>query len=324
MKTIYERQPCNPNAIQAVKNVLNYFSHISGNHIITGQHTQTTVQKELKHILELTGKEPALCGFELLSYSPNINESTWSDACRIEVEENRNTLETAWEWINNKRGLVTFTWHWFSPLGGSDKSFYTEHTDFDASQAIIKGTPEYHAMIEDMDYMAVLLKPFCEKNIPILWRPFHESEGKWFWWGAKGPGPAKELFRLMYDRFTNMHQLNNLIWVWNSWVPEGYVGDEVADIISCDLYPNAHEHTDQRAAYEKLIKITDSDKLVALGEIGTLPSIEKLSESRIPWLWYMTWSNDFCVTENVTKKEVLQAMYSHDYAITLDKLPKLY
>jgi len=105
---------------------------------------------------------------------------------------------------------------------------------------------------------------------------------------------------------------------------KGYVGDDVADIISVDLYPEAHLHIDHQEAYDKLIQITKVDKLVALGEIGTLPGIESLSQSRIPWLWYMTWSNEFCMTENVTKNEVLQSLYAHPYAITLDQLPTLY
>ena len=68
------------------------------------------------------------------------------------------------------------------------------------------------------------LRPFCEKEIPILWRPFHESDGTWFWWGAKGAEPVKKLYRIMYERFVGLHHLNNLIWVWNSHVKEFYPG----------------------------------------------------------------------------------------------------
>src|SRR4051812_15307856 len=95
--------PCNPNASEEVKNVLRYLSELSGKGIITGQHTQTTVQKELKYIEEVTGKLPALCGFELLAYSPNINYGDASEACLIEVKENKNTLDNAWDWVLNKQ-----------------------------------------------------------------------------------------------------------------------------------------------------------------------------------------------------------------------------
>ncbi|MEF2964807.1 glycosyl hydrolase [Paenibacillus sp. M1] len=316
--------PCNPNASDEVKSVLNYFSQVAGKGIITGQHTQTSVQGELQYIKKATGKLPALCGFELLSYSPNINYETCNEECLLEIVENKNTLENAWSWAENEKGLITFTWHWYSPLGGWDKSFYAEKTDFDASKAIIEGTAEHKALISDMDYMAGILRDFRNRNIPILWRPFHESEGTWFWWGSKGPEVAKQLYRIMYDRYTRIHELNNLIWVWNSPLVEGYVGDDVADIISRDLYPPAHQHTDLRAEYEELIRITPTPKPVALGEIGPIPSISQLAESRIPWLWYMTWSNDFGKTELFTTKEELRSAYDNDYAITLDKLPRLY
>lgn len=324
MNIVKNVTPCNPNASEEVKAVLQYLSDISGKGIITGQHTLTTAQKELHYIEELTGKLPALCGFELLSYSPNINYEDAGEACLIEVEENKNTLDNAWDWALNRKGLVTFTWHWFSPFGSRDKGFYAENTTFDASQAVIEGTKEYEALISDMDAMADILKPFCDKKIPILWRPFHESEGTWFWWGNKGPEAAKKLYRIMYDRYTNHHHLNNLIWVWNSPLVEGYVGDDAADVISRDLYPVKHQHSDLKKEYDELVQITPTEKIVALGEIGIIPSLQQLSETHIPWAWYMTWSGDFCTSEEWTTREELYHAYHHDYAITLDKLPKLY
>ncbi|GMK39177.1 hypothetical protein PCCS19_22310 [Paenibacillus sp. CCS19] len=315
--------PCNPNASDEVKAVLRYLNEISGRGIITGQHTQTNRQKELLYIEQVTGKLPALCGFELLSYSPNINKDNSSEECLLEIEENRNTLDRAWEWADRK-GLITFTWHWFSPLGGWDKAFYSKNTTFDASRAVMEGTEEHQALIADMDHMAVILKPFCEKRIPILWRPFHEAEGDWFWWGHKGPEVAKQLYRIMYDRYTRVHALNNLIWVWNSPLVEGYVGDDVTDVISRDLYPAKHCHTDLKPEYEELVQITRAPKLAALGEIGVQPSMKQLSLTRIPWVWYMIWSNEFGASGEWTSEEELREAYQHEYAITLDRLPALY
>ena len=203
--------PVNPEAQKCVQNVLKYLSDITYHQVLTGQHTQTMAMEELSHIQAVTGCEPALLGFELLSYSPNINYLDTDAACMTEVTENYGTLKRAWEWASRK-GLITFTWHWFSPLGGHSKSFFTENTDFDAAKAVIDGTPENIALLSDMDVMAGLLRPFCEKGIPILWRPFHEGDGNWFWWGAKGPEIVKKLYRMMYERYTVHHHLNNLIW----------------------------------------------------------------------------------------------------------------
>ena len=315
--------PCNPHAIKEVRNVMEYLSEIEGKGIITGQHTQTMEQEELLKIQEVTGKLPALCGFELLSYSPNIKLETADEACITEVVRNRETLSKAWAWAE-KGGLITFTWHWFSPLGGRDKSFYSENTDFDAERALIEGTPEHIAMCNDLDHMASLLQTFCEKNIPILWRPFHESEGEWFWWGAKGPNTARELYRFMYHYYTETHHLDNLIWVWNSPLVEGYVGDEYCDIISRDIYSPAFTYGDYKIEYDELKSITTIHKGAALAENGILPNVKKLIDNKVPWLWYMTWSGGFVLTEKFNEYTVLKKIYSHDYAITLDKLPKLY
>ena len=315
--------PVNPNAQNCVKNVMKYLSDITYKQIITGQHTQTMAQEELSHIEKVTGKLPALVGFELLSYSPNINYFDTDDECMKEVTENYGTLKKAWEWAE-KKGLITFTWHWFSPLGGRSKAFFTDNTDFDAAKAVIDGTAENIALISDMDMMAGLLRPFCDKHIPILWRPFHEGDGNWFWWGAKGAEPLKKLWKIMYDRFTNIHKLNNLIWVWNAPSPECYPGDDTVDIISRDMYPPEHEHTSQSEMYYDLMKITKQNKITLIGETGTLPSAKAIAEERVGWASYMTWSQVFCLTEKFNTNDALKEMYSSPYSVTKDKLPILY
>ena len=315
--------PQNKNAQECVKNVMKYLSDITYEKVITGQHTQTMEQEELHYIEDVTGKRPALLGFELLSYSPNINYFDTDDECMKEVEENYGTLKKAWEWAELK-GLITFTWHWFSPTGGRSKSFFTENTEFDAERAVIEGTPENLAMISDMDVMAGILRPFCEKQIPILWRPFHEGEGTWFWWGAKGSKPLIKLWRILYDRFTNVHGLNNLIWVWNSPLPEAYPGDDVVDVISRDIYSEAHIHNSQVDLYHELTRITTEPKITLIGETGTIPSAEAIVKEKAGWASFMTWSKEFCLTEKYNTKEALKSLYDSAFSVKLEDLPKLY
>lgn len=315
--------PSNPNAQRGVKNVLKFLSDISGEKTVTGQHTQTMAQEELIRIEEVTGKQPALLGFELLSYSPNINYLDTDDECISEVEQNYGTLKRAWEWAG-KKGLITFTWHWFSPLGGRSKSFFTRNTDFDAAKAVIDGTAENRALLSDMDYMAGLLRPFCDKGVPIIWRPFHEGDGDWFWWGAKGPDTVKKLYRMMYRRYTDIHHLDNLIWAVNLPTVECYPGDDVVDIITRDMYPAPHEHTSQAEKYRELTAITDSKKIAAIGEIGTLPDLDAIHNEQIGWSYYMTWSHGFVLTEDFTDYDYLKKLYYSPYAVTKDNLPELY
>ena len=313
--------PCDPKALPCVRALLQYLASIEGKAILTGQHTQTMAQEELHHIEAVTGKRPALLGFELLGYSSNIRRETADEACLREVDENQGTLERAWEWAE-AGGIITFTWHWFAPLGGRDKSFYMDKAGFDASRVLIEGTPEREAFFHDMDHMAELLRPFCEKQVPILWRPFHECDGNWFWWGAQGMDVARELCRLIYRHYTQHHQLHNLIWVWNNPKPEGYVGDAYCDIISRDFYPAPHAHSAFAEKWQELKRITPTAKGCAIAETGVIPDGDDLARTGTPWLWYMTWSHGFCLSEEHNSYDALRNLYHHPWAITLDQLPE--
>ncbi|MBQ2116938.1 MAG: beta-mannosidase [Lachnospiraceae bacterium] len=307
----------NPNACASAKRLLNYLSETAGKAIITGQHTQTKLMEEIDYIRDNTGKEPLLRGFELLAYSPNINYDDASQECLTEVYENRETVENALDWAKETNGIVTLTFHWFSPLGGHDKSFYSKNTDFDAEQVIMKNTRERSAFYHDMDVIAKELRKFQQADIPVLWRPFHEAEGDWFWWGAKGPVIASKLYCMMYEYYTNILHLDNLIWVWNCPVKEAYPGDEYVDIVSVDIYLTGYEKTDYHIQYEQLIKETSPNKTAALAEVGYIPDINILEQSHIPWAYYMTWSKEFCIGEQYNSLDNLKSMYDSGYSLCM-------
>ncbi len=310
-------EPVNKNATKEARQLLDYLYSIRGKKIITGQHTQTNPCEEIEYIKEVTGKEPKLRGFELLSYSPNINYDNASEACLTEVYENRGTLDTALEWALSTDGIVTFSFHWFSPVGGEDKSFYAKHTDLDASRILTEGTKEREAFYRDLDVIADEIERFKDAGIPILWRPFHESDGTWFWWGAKGPEVARDLYRLMFDHYVKNRHLDNLLWVWNCRLAEGYPGDEYVDVISVDIYLEKYVESDYRDEYDDLILSTTKNKVAALAEVGFIPDINVLSVSKVPWTYYMCWSKEFCIGEQYNSKAKLKEMYDSDYSIKL-------
>jgi mannan endo-1,4-beta-mannosidase len=72
--------------------------------------------------------------------------------------------------------------------------FYTDATDFDIEAALVGGeaNANFTLLMEDVDVIAVELKRLQSAGVPVLWRPLHEAEGKWFWWGAKGPEACKK------------------------------------------------------------------------------------------------------------------------------------
>lgn len=307
----------NPNASERAQKLLNYLSETAGKAIITGQHTQTNPMEEIAYIREKTGKVPLLRGFEMLAYSPNINYAEATEPCLTEVYENRGTMESALNWAKETDGIVTLTFHWFSPLGGHDKSFYAKNTDFDAKQILVEGTPERAAFYQDLDVIAAELQKFRDADIPILWRPFHEADGEWFWWGAKGAVVAMKLYRLMFDYFVNAKELDNLLWVWNCPIAEAYPGDDFVDIVSVDIYLQKYEKTDYREQYDQLVQATSRNKTAALGEVGYLPDIELLSQSHTPWAYFMTWSKEFCIGEQYNTTDRLKSMYDSSYAVSV-------
>lgn len=307
----------NPNASKEAYELLEYLHKTAGNGIITGQHTQTNPMEEITYIKETSGKIPKLQGFEILAYSPNINYDDASEPCLTEVYENRGTIDTAINWAKETNGIVTLSFHWFSPIGGRDKSFYAEHTDFDPRQVLIEGTPEREAFYKDMDAIAKELQRFESENIPVLWRPFHEADGTWFWWGRHGIEVARALYKLMYDYYTNHYHINNLLWVWNGVAKEGYPGDDYVDVISADIYLQEYKPTDYREEYLTLVKNTSNKKVAALAEVGYMPDIHMLEESKTPWAYYMTWSKEFIIGEQYNAKENVTAMYNSEYAITM-------
>jgi mannan endo-1,4-beta-mannosidase len=83
-------------------------------------------------------------------------------------------------------------------------------------------------------------------GIPVLFRPFHEHTGSWFWWGARECTPAdyKALWRFTHDYLTRVKGLHNLLWVFNTGdnvnsvaaFLERYPGDDVVDVVSFDAY----------------------------------------------------------------------------------------
>lgn len=307
--------PVNPNATQKAAQLLKELANVAGKKLITGQHTQTVPMEECAYIKEVTGHLPKLVEFELLSYSPNINTADASPECLKEVYENRNTLEPALALAAEGDIIPMLCFHWFSPIGGRDKAFYAEHTDFDPRRVLVEGTPERKAFYSDMDVIAALLKRFADADIPVLWRPFHESEGTWFWWGSQGGEVAKALYRLMFRYFVDVKGLNNLLWVWSAPSKESYPGDDYCDIVGWDIYLPAKEATDYARQYEELTRNTSPNKVKALTEVGYNPSVKLLEKSHTPWAFYMTWSKEFALDGVYNTKEELRQMYDSDYTI---------
>lgn len=304
----------NPNATREARALMNYLVDNYGKNIISGQQELS----DAEWIYEKTGKHPAMVSFDLIDYSPT----------RVAHGTKSEETEKMMQWAE-RGGIVSLCWHWNSPNGLIDvpgkewwRAFYTDSTTFDVEYALSHpDSEEYKLLLSDIDVIAIQLKRLQDANIPVLWRPLHEAEGGWFWWGAKGPESAKQLYRLMYERLTNEHQLNNLIWVWNSVSSDWYPGDDVVDIISTDIYNQAGDYSPNINKYDRLVEVVKDRKLVSLPETGTIPDPDLLPLYGADWSWFSTWTGDFIRNGIYNTAEHLTHVFNHEYVITLDELP---
>lgn len=320
----------NPQADTPALNLMRYLCDLYGSRILTGQQIGVESTPELDIIYEVTGKYPAVYGFDFMNYSPSRTErgSVCSDT------------ELAIDWWKSG-GIVTFCWHWNAPKDLIDlppdktwgSGFYTRATTFDIAQAMEHPeSEEYRLLIRDIDVISVQLSRLQDAGVPVLWRPLHEASGGWFWWGAHGPDPCIRLWKLMYDRMTHLHKLNNLIWVWNGQHKDWYPGDEYVDIIGEDLYPPARDYSSQQEHFQRAGTYTKQKKIITLSENGVLPDPDLMLRDRALWSWNCTWYGTFVyVTENgrreysseFTDREQLIKYYNHPLTVTRDELPNL-
>ena len=96
-----------------------------------------------------------------------------------------------------------------------------------------------------------------------------------------------------------------------------YPGDAFVDVISVDIYLEKYEATDYAKDYANLIEETTKNKVAALGEVGYIPNIEILQNSKTPWAYYMTWSKEFCIGEKYNSSQNLKAMFQSEYSVKM-------
>ncbi len=303
--------PCDPLATQTARSLLARVTASYGSLTLSGQHGIT----DTSHIFGVSGEQPAIIEGDLMNYSPS----------RIEYGQNPGSYTETILARHSAGHLVQMAWHWNAPtdlINNVDKEwwrgFYTYATTFDVAAALADPSSENYALIlRDMDAIAVQLKKAADADIPILWRPLHESEGGWFWWGAKGPGPFKELWRLLYHRLTIHHGLHNLIWVLTSEDPDWYPGHDVVDVVGVDAYPDNHSDA-LSSRWVPLLERFDGVKPLALTEFGGVPDIERMHRVGVTWAWFCSWSGSLGPSSESDEK--LMRIYQSAGVVTLDEL----
>jgi mannan endo-1,4-beta-mannosidase len=215
-------------------------------------------------------------------------------------------------------GVITMSWHANNPVTGRDA--------WDTTQAVAQLLPggAYNARYAaKLDTVAEFFRNLRgrgrdgrETPIPVVFRPFHETTGGWFWWGARHatPGEYRALWRFTVEYLRDRRQVHNLLWAYSTDVfdstaayLERYPGDDYADVLGFDDYQSVRSPATRdvlRRRLRDVVTLAESrGKIAALTETGVeaipdstwwtgtlLPAIEGDSVAR-RIAWVMVWRN---------------------------------
>lgn len=338
-------EPVNPNATKEARQLLSFLYSIQGKYTLAGQHNFSSDLVKYDELAEeMTGKTPVIWGSD---FSFNVTGETVSNfqhcgPMNISVpwgdcQENGKTTEEMRQGIVDKaieehaKGrIITLMWHCCFPTSGNtcngEEIWVWQNAPDEKtwSELVTEGTALNNAWKAQMDGVAGFLKQLQDAKVPVLWRPYHEMNGCWFWWCAKpGENGFKKLWIMTYKYFTEHHKLNNLLWVWNTNAPRDIPGDEAGpyedyfpgieyvDVLAADVY-----HQDYKQSHhDDLLKIGQG-KLITLGEVGDLPETEQYEAQR-SWSWFMTWGYFIQTQKN---ERLASIIYNNPNTLTLEDI----
>lgn len=237
-------------------------------------------------VKDVTGSYPAVYGWDVgwieLDSTMNLD--------KIDFDEMRQHIIDGY----NRGGVITISWHLNNPYTGSSSWDQTP-----TAKHIIPGGSHHEIFKTYLDRLAAYLgslKTSTGTSIPIIFRPWHEHTGTWFWWSidfTEGDEYA-QLWQFTVEYLRDEKGLHNLLYAYSPsntgfermW--EAWPGDDYVDIIGYDDYfqPKTGEEkeNDIRGVTEKLIHIVEESekrgKIPAFTETG----LEALPDS----LWHTT------------------------------------
>lgn len=212
-------------------------------------------------------------------------------------------------------GINTFSWHLHNPVTRED-SWKVGPKDI-VSASVTPGTVANDTLIAWVDKIANFINSLKDEKgdkIPVIFRPWHEHNGSWFWWGKDlcSVEDYKKLWKITRERF-NENGVNNVVWAYSPNIvkdeadyTERYPGDEYADILGADVYQFNGEAglKDYKNALNTALSIAtklakEKNKLVAFTETGSesIPMQNWWTEvllpemSKYPIVYVTVWRN---------------------------------
>ncbi len=261
-------------------------------------------------IKKTTGNDPGILGSDFMFITDKDNPSNnW-----YVQQENKIIQDTKDAYA---KGMInTFCWHLREPY--NEKSFYsadmTSEQRTDAFKSLAPGgkfNDWYKKKLDKVASVVSNLKDTNGKQIPIIFRPFHEFDGNWFWWGASYCTAEEyiSVYRFTVNYLRDTKNVHNILYAFspdNSYTTSSsylsrYPGDDYEDILGMDNYGDFDNKGTSGAslANSKLKLISDlaisKNKIAALTETGyrvtsTTPAINN---------WFSTYLYDAITNNNL-------------------------
>ena len=295
----------NENATPEAKALYDYVLSVYRNKILSGQQESTWLgaDYEFDYIYEHTGKYPAIRGFDFID------------------DDFDGVVSRAIDWAD-RGGIVTICWHCSSDLDRGYTACKSSRLSAAKREAILtEGTPEHAAFIAGLDKAGAALARLQAEGIPVIWRPYHEGNASWFWWGRYGGEFFRRLWIMTYRHFTDDLHLDNLIWMLGfsylgSKMKEYFPGLDYCDIVGADSYITWLFGAEARL-FAGVYDVVGNTKPIAFHETGAIPGAAEFRE--VPWAYFMTWHTTYLTEKNSVRD--LRALYNDPYVLTLTDLP---
>ncbi|MBN2274149.1 MAG: hypothetical protein JXK95_07440, partial [Bacteroidales bacterium] len=236
--------------------------------LLNGKSTGRPFQSDIE---DICGSLPAVGNWDLKDIVTGLGDSA---ICR----------EAEYYYANN--GIVSFCWHMIDPSGSG---FYLKDIpDPQAGNQLLPGGKHHAWYLEQLDRAAFFfqqLKGQEGESVPVVFRPFHEMDGDWFWWGK--PNVSNKTFillwRFTYDYLVKEKKVNNLLFVFSPCdrftkrdgemgYLDYYPGDDCVDVLAQDNYWQVRSGSDSAAFLNQLqimVKLAaEKNKISAISETG--------------------------------------------------------
>ncbi|WP_321335183.1 glycosyl hydrolase [uncultured Bacteroides sp.] len=211
----------------------------------------------------------------------------------------------------NRGGMSALSWHLDNPATGKDA---WDVSDTTVVASIVSGGLNHEKFLGWLDAVAAFINSLQTESgvkVPVLFRPWHEHTGSWFWWGEKGctPEQYKALWRMTYNRLQERN-VHNVLYAYSpgsgyatcAEYLEKYPGDDIIDLLGFDCYQFDREQYIQQM--DKALTILEQvgrahNKPIAITETGfeTIPDSVWWTQtllpviSRYPISYVLVWRN---------------------------------